>query len=113
MTATTETEVLIVGAGPVGLSLAIELGHRGISVIVVERHDRVGQQPRAKTTNVRSMEHMRRWGLAEDIRRAAPLPADYPTDIIFATRLFGPELARFENAFYGRRQPKRCCGTMC
>ena len=105
MTATTETEVLIIGAGPVGLSLAIELGHRGISVIVVERHDRVGQQPRAKTTNVRSMEHMRRWGLAEDIRRAAPLPADYPTDIIFATRLFGPELARFENAFYGRRQP--------
>jgi 2-polyprenyl-6-methoxyphenol hydroxylase-like FAD-dependent oxidoreductase len=98
------TEVLIVGAGPIGLSLAIELGHRGIHAIVVERHDRVGQQPRAKTTNVRSMEHMRRWGVAEDIRRAAPLPGDYPTDIIFATRLFGPELARFENAFYGKRK---------
>jgi 2-polyprenyl-6-methoxyphenol hydroxylase-like FAD-dependent oxidoreductase len=98
------TEVLIVGAGPVGLSLAIELGHRGIHATVVERHDRVGQQPRAKTTNVRSMEHMRRWGLAETIRRAAPLPADYPTDIVFATRLFGRELARFENAFYGLRK---------
>jgi 2-polyprenyl-6-methoxyphenol hydroxylase-like FAD-dependent oxidoreductase len=104
MSETTLTEVLIVGAGPVGLSLAIELGHRGIRATVVERHDRVGQQPRAKTTNVRSMEHMRRWGLAETIRRAAPLPADYPTDIVFATRLFGRELARFENAFYGLRK---------
>jgi 2-polyprenyl-6-methoxyphenol hydroxylase-like FAD-dependent oxidoreductase len=104
VTETISTEVLIVGAGPVGLSLAIELGHRGIRVVVVERHDRVGQQPRAKTTNVRSMEHMRRWGLAEAIRRAAPLPAGYPTDIIFATRLFGAELAHFENAFSGKRE---------
>jgi len=98
------TEVLIVGAGPVGLSLAIELGHRGIRALIVERHDRIGQQPRAKTTNVRSMEHMRRWGIAEAIRKAAPFPADYPTDVIFATRLFGYELARFENAFNGRRE---------
>jgi 2-polyprenyl-6-methoxyphenol hydroxylase-like FAD-dependent oxidoreductase len=100
----TRTEVLVVGAGPIGLSLAIELGHRGIHAIVVERQDRVGQQPRAKTTNVRSMEHTRRWGLAEAIRRAAPLPAAYPTDIVFATRLFGSELFRFENAFSGRRE---------
>jgi 2-polyprenyl-6-methoxyphenol hydroxylase-like FAD-dependent oxidoreductase len=64
----------------------------------------VGQQPRAKTTNVRSMEHMRRWGLAEAVRAAAPLPGDFPTDIIFATRLFGPEITHFENAFYARRE---------
>jgi 2-polyprenyl-6-methoxyphenol hydroxylase-like FAD-dependent oxidoreductase len=97
-------QVLIVGAGPVGLALATELGQRGIRAIVVERADRVGQQPRAKTTNVRSMEHMRRWGLAEAVRAAAPLPGDYPTDIIFATRLFGPEIAYFENAFYAKRE---------
>ena len=46
------TQVLIVGAGPVGLSLAIELGLRGIAVTMVERRSRTGAQPRAKTTNV-------------------------------------------------------------
>jgi NADPH-dependent 2,4-dienoyl-CoA reductase/sulfur reductase-like enzyme len=47
----TSTDVLIVGAGPVGLSLAIELGGRGLRCILIEQHDRVGAQPRAKTTN--------------------------------------------------------------
>jgi len=100
---TEKTQVLIVGGGPVGLSAAIELGRRGIRTIVIEQNERVGQQPRAKTTNVRSMEHMRRWGIAERIRAASPLPADHPTDIVFATRLFGHRLALIANAFYGAR----------
>jgi 2-polyprenyl-6-methoxyphenol hydroxylase-like FAD-dependent oxidoreductase len=100
--------VLIVGAGPTGLSLAIELGLRGVRALVVERQPRTGTQPRAKTTNVRSMEHMRRWGIASALRAAAPLPYDYPTDIVFATRLFGRQLAVIENAFAGakRRDPR-------
>ena len=96
-----DAEVLVVGGGPVGLALAIELGMRGIAVTVVEQSARHSPQPRAKTTNVRSMEHMRRWGIAERIRASAPLPADYPRSILFATRLFGAPLAKFENAFYG------------
>ncbi len=96
-------EVLVVGAGPVGLSLGIELGMRGIRALIIEQNDRIGRQPRAKTTNIRSMEHMRRWGIAEDIRAAAPLPADYPTNVAFMTRLFGEQLALIENAFYGAR----------
>ena len=91
-------EVLIVGAGPVGLSLAIELGQRGVRCLVIEKNDRVGYNPRAKTTNVRSREHLRRWGIAENLRKASKLPPDYPSDIIFATRLNGPQLAKIENA---------------
>jgi len=103
-----ETQVLIVGGGPVGLSLAIELGMRGIEVMLVEQRSRTGAQPRAKTTNVRSMEHMRRWGVADVLRAAAPLPPDYPTDIVFSTALFGRTLTVIENAFAGakRRDPR-------
>ena len=98
----TATDVIVVGAGPVGLSLAIELGRRGISSQVIEQNERVGVQPRAKTLHVRTMEHFRRWGMAENIRRADPLPG-YPTNIVFATRLTGYQLARFDNAFSAGR----------
>jgi 2-polyprenyl-6-methoxyphenol hydroxylase-like FAD-dependent oxidoreductase len=93
-------QVLVVGAGPVGLALAIELGHRGIGCLVVERHDRVGHAARAKTTNVRTREHLRRWGIADRLRAASPLGLDYPSNVVFCTRLSGPELTRFENANY-------------
>ncbi len=99
MSAVQETDVLIVGAGPVGLSLAIELGRRGIRCLVTEQNDRVGLNPRAKTTNVRTREHLRRWGLADALRKASELPPDYPSDIVFATRLNGPMLTKIDNAF--------------
>lgn len=92
-------EVLIIGAGPAGLALAIELGSRSISCIVVERNERVGAAPRAKTTNVRTREHLRRWGIAGKLAAASPLGLDYPSDVMFVTRLGGYPLARFENAF--------------
>ena len=92
--------MLIVGAGPVGLALAIELGHRGVPCLLVERNDRVGYAPRAKTTNVRTREHLRRWGIAGQLRAASPLGLDYPSNVLFVTRLAGRELARFENAMY-------------
>ena len=93
-----DTEVLIIGAGPAGLALAIELGHRGVRCLVLEQNDRVGLNPRAKTTNVRTREHLRRWGIADALRQASKLPADYPSDIVFATRMNGPLLARIRNA---------------
>ena len=96
-------DVLIAGAGPVGLATAIELGHRGIPCLVVERNDRVGYSPRAKTTNVRSREHLRRWGIAAALRDASPLSPDFPSTVIFATRMNGIELARFDNAVNGSR----------
>ena len=94
------TRVLIVGAGPAGLALAIELGQRRIPCIVVERNPRVGFAPRAKTTNVRTREHFRRWGIADALLAASPLGADYPSNVVFCTRLAGPGIARFSNAMY-------------
>jgi 2-polyprenyl-6-methoxyphenol hydroxylase-like FAD-dependent oxidoreductase len=98
-----ETDVVIIGAGPVGLAVAIELGQRGVRCIVVERNDRVGYSPRAKTTNVRSREHLRRWGIADALRRASPISPDRPSTVVFATRMNGPLIARFENALSGSR----------
>ena len=92
--------VLIVGAGPVGLALAIELGSRDIPCLLIERNERVGYAPRAKTTNVRTREHLRRWGIADKLRAASPLGVDYPSNVVFCTRLAGHQLTRFENAFY-------------
>ena len=92
--------VLIVGARPVGLSLAIELGNRSIPCRMIERNDRVGCAPRAKRTHVRTREHLRRWGIADKLKAASPLGADYPSNIVFCTCLAGFQLAKFENAMY-------------
>lgn len=94
-----DCDVLIVGAGPVGLGLAAELTLRGHTARIVEKNARVGLQPRAKTTNVRTMTHLRRWGLAETLRARSPLDADFPRRVVFQTQLFGHELHAFENAF--------------
>src|SRR3954449_567054 len=92
--------VLIAGGGPSGLSAAIELGRRGIEVLVVEPRTSLDPlRPRAKTTSVRTMEHLRRWGIADELRRAAPLPVDHAQDVVFCTGLFGHEITRFPNAF--------------
>lgn len=94
-----QTPVLIAGAGPAGLALAIELGTRGISCVILERNDRVGYAPRAKTTHVRTREHLRRWGIANRLAAAAPFGVEYPSNIVFVTRLSGHFLSRIENAF--------------
>ncbi len=93
------TDVLVVGAGPAGLSLAIELGSRGIKVLLAERNARGGKAPRAKTTNVRTRTHLRRWGIADKLAEASPLGVDYPNDVMFVTRLADHRLAHFEDAF--------------
>ncbi|GAA4736458.1 FAD-dependent oxidoreductase [Modestobacter marinus] len=92
--------VLIAGGGPSGLAAALELGRRGIEVLVVEPRTSLDPlRPRAKTTSVRTMEHLRRWGLADRLRALAPLPVEHAQDVVFCTGLFGHEITRFREAF--------------
>ncbi len=95
----TQFDVVVIGAGPVGLALAIELGMRGVRVLVAERNSRGGRAPRAKTTNARTRTHLRRWGIAGKLAAASPLGVDYPNDVHFVTSLAGYPLAAFRNAF--------------
>jgi 2-polyprenyl-6-methoxyphenol hydroxylase-like FAD-dependent oxidoreductase len=95
-----DVPVLIAGGGPTGLFLALELAHRGVASVVVEPRTVVDdRRPRAKTTNARTMTHLRRLGLADRVRRAAPLSTTYAQSVVFCSSLTGFEVRRFENAF--------------
>ena len=93
MVAKHSTPVLIVGAGPVGLALAGDLGWRGIPCMLIEKTDGVIEQPKMDLVGVRTMEFCRRWGIADWVRDA-PYPGDYPQDYIWLTALNGYELGR-------------------
>ncbi|MGY1737542.1 FAD-dependent monooxygenase [Geodermatophilus sp. SYSU D00684] len=100
--------VLVAGGGPSGLAAAIELGRRGVEVLVVEPRTELDPlRPRAKTTSVRTMEHLRRWGLAGRLRAAAPLPVSWAQDVVFCTGLFGHEITRFPEAFGLWTEPRQ------
>jgi 2-polyprenyl-6-methoxyphenol hydroxylase-like FAD-dependent oxidoreductase len=88
------TDVLITGGGPCGLMLAIELGRRGVRVVLVDQDPGTTHNAAANATQARTMEHFRRLGFADEVR-ALGLPPEFPTDIAYFTRFGRHELARF------------------
>lgn len=89
-----KTQVIIVGAGPVGLSTAMDLAKRGIDVVVVEsRSEDEPADAKCNTIAARTMEIFRQLGVA-DQARACGLTDSYPTDVVYATTAGGMEIAR-------------------
>jgi len=92
--------VLVAGGGPAGLAAAAELSLHGAGCLVVEPRAAVShRRPRAKTSSVRTMEHMRRWGLAAAVRAAAPLKVAWSQRITFCESLTGARITDFDGVF--------------
>lgn len=70
-------EVVVVGGGPVGMGLAIELGQRGIRTVVVERYPQPQPIPKGQNLTQRTMEHFHFWGAEDALRAARTIPRDY------------------------------------
>jgi len=88
-----DTDVLVVGSGPTGATLALALATHGIRTHIISRSNWLASSPRAHITNQRSMEVFRDLGIEEDVLRLAS-PWEVMGDTIFATSLAGKELAR-------------------
>lgn len=88
--------VLIVGAGPVGLATALELGWRGVKCLIIDyepnRAEAIGAHPRAAAVSPRSMEFCRRWGIADQVRESG-FPKDFPPNVVFCTAIDGHTIA--------------------
>ncbi|WP_195911439.1 FAD-dependent monooxygenase [Streptomyces kaniharaensis] len=72
----TATSVLVIGGGPVGLTLSLLLSEHGVRHLLVEAHPGTSHHPKARGVSARSMEIFRRCGLEADIRQAG-LPASH------------------------------------
>lgn len=106
-----DTDVAIVGAGPAGLMLAIELGCRNIACTLIDKEENPPTHPKANASSARTMEHYRRRGLAQRVR-AIGLPDDHPQDIVYFTRLLGLELSRFRGPSSAQARTRSFMGDL-
>ena len=79
-------QVVIVGGGPVGVALAVDLGLRGVDCALVERRREPQRIPKGQNLTQRTVEHFHFWGIADKLRAARVLPPDYPMNGIIAYR---------------------------
>ena len=105
-----DTQVLIVGAGPVGLTLAIDLGKRGIRCTLIEKNDAPLGYPKMERCNPRTMEIFRRLGIAETVR-AAGYPPDWPMDTYLLFDLMRPPLFKMAHPTVAEAKARRDATT--
>ncbi len=82
-------DVIIVGGGPVGAALGIELGLNNVKTLILEKYDNPLLSPRAQSLSERSMELFMRWGLVDKMRASTLLPKDYPMQGVWCSKLNG------------------------
>ena len=80
------SQVVIVGGGPVGVALAVDLGQRGIHCTLVERHKTPQRIPKGQNLTQRTLEHFHFWGIEQELRNARLLPPGYPIGGVTAYR---------------------------
>ena len=85
-------DVIATGAGPMGLTLTIDLGRRGVRCLIMERSPTTLPYPKMDRSNARTMEFYRRLGIADRVR-ALGYPPDNPMDVFLTTRLSDPPIA--------------------
>lgn len=88
-----EVDVLVVGAGPAGLTASLALAQRGVSALTVTKHHGTANGPRAHITNQRTMEVLRDLGVEEQVRAVAT-PNELMGHNIWATSFAGREIGR-------------------
>jgi 2-polyprenyl-6-methoxyphenol hydroxylase-like FAD-dependent oxidoreductase len=99
-------QVVIVGGGPVGVALAVELGQRGVTCALIERRREPQRIPKGQNLTQRSVEHFYFWGVLDGLRAARILPPDYPMNGIVAYRDLNnqywaaPPLREIVNPYY-------------
>jgi flavin-dependent monooxygenase StaC len=116
-TATHETDVLIVGGGPVGMALALDLKYRDVNFMIINAGDGSVPHPKVSTIGPRSMEFFRRWGITDKIRNAG-WPGSYPLDVAWVTKVGGHEVYRLNRGTTDSRpvhvhtpEPDQICPT--
>jgi hypothetical protein len=104
-----DTQVVVVGGGPVGLTLAIDLGRRGVRCTLIEQREAPQFLPKMERCNARTMEILRRIGIA-DRARAAGLRADIPMDVFIVLSLAEPPLVHlsYPSVEEARAQIRAC-----
>ncbi|NQV57739.1 MAG: FAD-dependent monooxygenase [Rhodospirillales bacterium] len=99
-------QVVIVGGGPVGVGLAVELGLRGISCLLVERRADLHQIPKGQNLTARTIEHFYFWGIVDELKAARVMPEGFPASGVTAYKnlcseyWYAPKMREIVNPYY-------------